>query len=138
MLVPRLLCPVIGRTVSLLPEFAASWLSSSLSEVEQVVRCVEQEGPRGAARRLRPDVDLRAAERWVRRRWVAVVAVMTVIRGLFPQLLAGCDPRRMTAFEVVLGTTFVLPALRSLVHTQLQTLRSPVGFFRVNMVHKPP
>ncbi len=78
----RLLCPAAGVTISLLPDFLASRLSGTLSEVEAVVEAAETATSQEAAlEQVRPAaaaeaVTLTAGLRWVRRRLSAVRAAL--------------------------------------------------------------
>jgi hypothetical protein len=127
--VARYYCPKGHTTFSLLPDCLASRLSSSLSEVEQVVSFMEDaEGSQEqAAERLRPDIERQGALRWVRRRINAVHVTLVTILGLLPSLLAK-QPPTLNAFRAVFGTNEVLVTLREVVALHLASLPPPVGF----------
>lgn len=126
-------CPTGHRVFSLLPDFAATRVASTLVEVEDVVTRFEQ--ARGttsssnehAAAQVHPHVEWAGAVRWVnrRRRWVR--AALAVAIGLLPALLAGCEPT-LASVRAVLGTPCVLVRLRELVAEQLAHLPAPLGF----------
>ena len=129
MKVARWYCEKAHATVSLLPDFLASRLSSTLAEVEEVAEAVERRGAsiEAVARDLRPDIDGQGAVRWVMRRVVAVVAVLKALKGLRPDVFAMVAPT-VGAFRAVLGAAAVLPALRDVAGAQLSFVPPPVGF----------
>ena len=135
--VPRFLCPVTGRTISLLPDFLAAQLSSTTASVEEVVEAAQRLGVPAAAEKLRPRTGLQGGQRWVRRRLYPVVAMLCVLQGVFPDLFAGCSPKEIWSYRGALGTA-VLPALRELGEPHLQNLIKPLGFHRGTVTHKPP
>ncbi len=91
------------------------------------MRAVEQAtGTEAAADLLRLDIDLPGAVRWTRRRLKAVRAALTVLLGLLPVLLAGCQPT-LGAFGQRLGTDQVLVALRETAAAHLPLLPPPLG-----------
>jgi hypothetical protein len=128
MKVARWYCEVAHATVSLLPDFLASRLSSTLAQVEEVAKAVEQRGAslEAVATELRPRVELQGAVRWVRRRVAAVAAVLKALKGLRPDVFAEVAPT-LDAFRSALGAA-VLPALRDLAGAQLASVPPPVGF----------
>ena len=114
-------------TVSLLPDFAASRLSSSLGEVEAVVEAVDAAPSlEAAASALRPDIELPGAVRWTRRRVKGVRAAMVTVIGLLPALLAGTE-LTILSFRAALGVCAVLPEIRKVAGMQLVLLPPPVG-----------
>jgi hypothetical protein len=126
--VPRWYCAKGHVTVSLLPDFAASRLSSSLDEVEQVATEVATATSlEAAASRLRPDIELPGAVRWTRRRVSAVRATLVTVVGLLPAVLAGVE-LTIPSFRSALNVERVLPALRQMAASQLSHLPPPVGF----------
>lgn len=128
LIVSRWYCPKGHRTFSLLPDCAASRLSSSLLEIEAVVVEVEASGSlEEAATRLRPAIEPAGAVRWARRRVNAVRALLVTLVGLLPHLLAGAEPT-IRSLGVVLGAPAVLPALREVAAVHLGHLPPPVGF----------
>jgi len=76
--VRRWYCPTAHETFSLLPDCAATRVSSTLAEIEAVVVAVERARRDSGyslelvARARRPDIEPAGATRWVRRRlrWV--------------------------------------------------------------------
>jgi hypothetical protein len=127
--IARWYCPQGHCTFSLLPDHLAARFPGTLSEIEQVVAVVEQAPSlEAAADQLRGDpVTLPSAVRWVRRRVGPVRALLTVLVGLFPQLLLGCVPT-IGALRLRLACTPVLVALRECAQAHLQGLARPLGF----------
>ena len=124
--IPRWYCRAGHCTFSLLPDCLAARLSGTLSEVEAVVRAVEQAPSREAAcRELRPDIELPGVLRWARRRVQAVHAALQALKGLLPERFP-CVPT-LGAFAVCLGGGEVLVALRPIGEPFLQSLSSPLG-----------
>lgn len=126
--VPRWYCPEGHCTFSLLADCFAARLSGSLQEVEEVVVAVEQAKNReAAADDLRTDIELPGALRWIRRRLKPVHTALTLLLGLFPDLLRGCQPT-VNTFRQWFGVDFVLPLLREIAEGQLPRLPPPLGF----------
>jgi hypothetical protein len=126
--IARWYCPAGHRTFSLLPDCLAARLSGTFSEVEAVVRAVEQAAHlEGACQVLRLDIELPGALRWVRRRVQAVHASLHLLKGLLPELFTTC-PTTLTAFSAQLGVGEVLRALRHIGAAFLQRLPAPLGF----------
>lgn len=131
MRVARWYCPRGRTSFSLLPDCLASRLSGSLSEVEQVVAMVEEKQAQGqsieaAAAKIRPDIELPGALRWVRRRLGAVHRVLLALVTLMPGAL-GPVPRVLPVRQV-LATTQALVRVREIGATHLRALAPPVGF----------
>jgi len=125
--VARWYCRRGHRTFSLLPDCLAARLSGTLSEVEAVVRAVEQAPSQEAAcQGLRPDIELPGVLRWARRRIQAVQAALQALKGLLPERFA-CAPT-LGAFAICLGVSEVLLALRPIGEPFLPNLPSPLGF----------
>ena len=80
-----------------------------------------------AANRLRLDIELPGAIRWIRRRVKYVHASLTILLGLLPELFIGCQPT-LTAFCQRLQTDFVLLTLREITALHLGFLPPPLGF----------
>jgi hypothetical protein len=129
MKVARWYCEKAHATVSLLPDFLASRLSSTLAAVEKVVATVEQREAsiEAVAEELRPDVGGQGAVRWVMRRVAAVAAVLKALKGLRPDVFAKVAPT-LDAFRAALSASTVLPALRAMAGAQLPFVPPPVGF----------
>jgi len=127
-LIARWYCPLAHRTVSLLPDYLASRLPGTLDEAEQVVLAVEQAPSLAAAAdRLRPDIELPGAIRWVRRRVKAVRSILHRVRGLLPEPLAPW-PATVQAFRGALGLSRVLVPMREMAAPWLSALPPPLGF----------
>ena len=129
--VRRFLCPRSGRTVSLLPDCLAAHWSGTLAEVEAVVReAARASSLEEAANRLRTDrVSLASALRWVRRRVLAVQALLTALCTLYPERFGALEPR-LEDFSRALDSQAVLPCLRAIAEQRLGALPAPAGFFR--------
>ncbi len=127
--IPRWLCPLEGKTISLLADCFASYLSGSLRELEDVVNQVEELGTVEAAAHIvrGPNVFLTGAIRSVRRRLNYVRNTLAILTGLMPELFAGCQAT-LASFRQALGVTWVLPAVREVAADHLASLPPPVGF----------
>lgn len=131
--VPYWHCPEGHRVFSMLPDFAAARVSSSLAEIEQVVerfegcRRDEDTNNESAAAHVRPDIERASAVRWVerRRRWVR--AALAIAIGLMPEVFAGCDSS-LASVRAVLDGGWVLVRLREIVAAHLTQMPAPVGF----------
>jgi hypothetical protein len=127
-LITRYYCPEGHRTFSLLPDCYAARLSGQLSEVEDLVRAVEQAPSQAAAcAQLRLEIELPGVQRFVTRRVQAVHAALVVIKGLLPERFGPCAPT-LLAFALVLGVSGVLVALRGIAAPWLHQLPRPLGF----------
>lgn len=128
-LIARYYCPDSHTTFSLLPDCLASRLSSTLAEVESVAAAVESRSGsiESVAAKLRPDIGLQGAVRWVRRRVMAVRTALVTLKGLLPNLLAGTEPTLSGMRARVAGGDGVLPRVRELVGEQLLALPPYVG-----------
>jgi hypothetical protein len=130
--IARKYCSRAQTTFSLLPEFFASGLPGTLDELEQAVATDEAAASHlQAAEELRPAdsvdaVTLPAAMRWLSRRRVLMVAVLTVVVTLLPEL-RGSAPT-VTEVRARLGTTRALVALRGMLEAQLGCMPRPLGF----------
>jgi hypothetical protein len=132
--IARYYCPTAHQTFSLLPDFLASHLSGPLCEVEQVAALAESGiSIEALAERLRPDVQLPGAVRWVRRRLGYVRRAISVGAGLLPALLAGVE-HSVRSFSVAFGVSSgrLLECLRAWegVAEFLVKISSPFGFRR--------
>jgi hypothetical protein len=140
--VRRWYCPTSHETFSLLPDFAASRVSSTLAEIEGVVAVVQHARAQGVepaervARELRPDIERDGALRWVRRRRRWVEAALAVLIGLAPEVLAGCEPT-LSSVRTALGCECALVRMREMAAAQLAHLPAPVGLApRVKRAHR--
>jgi hypothetical protein len=126
--VARWYCPQGHQTFSLLPDCLAARLPGTLAEVEAVVLACERAPSReAAADRLRRDIELPGALRWVRRRLQRVHAALTVLCTLRPDLFAGC-PATIAGFRALLGVVPVLPSLRAPATAHIAAIPAPLGF----------
>jgi hypothetical protein len=130
--VARFRCPQAAVTISLLPDFLASRLTGTLSEVEAVVEASEHaQSAEAALERARPAaaehaVTLLSGLRWLRRRVSAVHAALVAAVTLIPTLY-GCRPT-LDALRERLGAVEVLVALRAVAAGHLGALSAPLGF----------
>ena len=127
--IARWYCPESHTTFSLLPDCLAARLPGTLADLEDAVAAGERAPSVAAAA-----VALRAgrseppgAMRWLRRRTRLVRRVLTAVRGLLPERLAGC-PATILAFRGRLGTDAALVWLREMAAPQLPALPTPLGY----------
>ncbi len=126
--IARFYCRRGHCTFSLLPDCLAARLPGTLAEVETVVRAVEQaKSVETACAHLRLEIELPGVLRWVRRRVQRVHASLILIKGLRPELFAGCKPT-LRGFAQRLGLAAVLPTLRRIAEPFLAQLPAPLGF----------
>jgi hypothetical protein len=127
MRVARYYCAAAHRTFSLLPDCLAAKLPGDLDEVERVVAAVEAApSVEAAADKLRPDIELPGAVRWVRRRLRPVRAALLAVVTLVPALAGSCLPT-LGGVGQRLGTP-VLRQVRAKAEKHLGSLAAPVGF----------
>jgi len=121
--VARYYCPRSHTTFSLLPDCLASRLSSTLKEVEDVVAAAEASpSQEQAAAKLRPDIVLPSAVRWLRRRLVPMrVALVALITW------HGLEVAPRVAEVRASVATRGLGGLRDLGGAQLHALPPPLG-----------
>ena len=130
--VARFYCPATGTTIGLLPDFYASRMQGTLTDLEDVVaRAEHAPSVEAAANELRPAdvaeaVTLPTAMRWVRLRVGVVRALLVTVRGLMPALFQSCQIA-VWSFRAHLGTSSVLVALREICQRYLHTLPAPLG-----------
>lgn len=125
--VARFYCRLGRTTFSLLPDCLASRLSSSQDEVEQVVVAAEQAPSQEiAAARLRPDIGLPGALRWLRRRLGPMRTTLRALVTLVPALMG--SPAQLGSVRGVLSTGRALVALRGIADAHLRVLAPPFGF----------
>jgi hypothetical protein len=130
-LIQRWYCRAAHVTFSLLPDHLAARFPGTLCEIEQVVVAVEQaKSVEAAADAVRgTSILFPSAVRWVRRRLALVRVVLTIVVGLYPQLLRGCAPS-IAGLHGCLGCAQGLMQLREVAQAHLQTLPRPLGFHR--------
>ena len=127
MQVARYYCRRGHTTFSLLPDFLASRLSSTLAEVEQVVIVAEEAATlEQAAAEVRPDIERQGAVRWLGRRLGPVRAALLAIATLLPWAL-GNGVTTLTQTRSALGRP-TLARLREIAGVQLRSLPPPLGF----------
>jgi hypothetical protein len=129
MWVSRWYCAEGHTTFSLLPDCLASRLSSTLTAVEEVARAVEerQGTVEEVAQKLRPEIGVQGALRWVRRRVVAVRQALSALKGLRPDLLSEVVPT-LAAVGAALSLQAVLVGARELSGAQVSSLPPCIGF----------
>lgn len=126
--IARWYCPLGRRTFSLIPDCLAARWPGTLQAVEVAVMTAETAPSLvAAARVLRPDIEEAGALRWVRRRKDAVGDGLHRLRGLLPDLLTD-GVLTVTACQIALGLTPLLPALREIAAPWLDQLPPPLGF----------
>jgi hypothetical protein len=126
--IPRWYCPQSHCTFSLLADCFAARLPGTLAEVEAVVDQLEcAQSWEAAAGRLRVDIELPGALRWMRRRLQAVRAALITLKGLMPECFLPCAPT-LAAFREHLAVVSVLIALRAIAAVHLSHLPPPLGF----------
>lgn len=127
-LIARWYCPRARRTVSALPDCLASHYSGTLADLEAMLLAVEQAPSRAAAAgRLRTEIELPGALRYLDRLRRSVHGTLAAIRGLEPERFGTVVPT-LQAFAAVLGAGSVLVRLRTLAVRYLAQLLTPFGF----------
>ena len=127
MQVARWYCRDAHRTFSLLPDCMSARLEGSLDEAEQVVvRVEESPSVEAAAQRLRPDLEVKGAIRWVRRRLAGVRDSLLILLTLLPGSLG--TEARLVEVRRILATERALVALREIGSAHLHVLPRPLGF----------
>ena len=126
--VARWYCSEGHTTFGLLPDCLSSRLSGSLNEVESVIVEMEDSPTQEkAADKIRIDIELPGALRWMRRRVVLAQAALVMLIDLLPSLFAGCSPT-ICSFRSALCLEPILPELRGHASLYLHLLPPPVGF----------
>ncbi len=132
-----------GRTTfGLLPDCLAARLPGTLLEIEVVLNTVrDSTSQEKAADKLREDIELIGALRWIRHRIFLVRAALAILIERLPAFQK-CTPT-VSCFQEILGLQFVLPVLRGYAHEHLQMLPAPLGFcpkkrFQHKMGTDPP
>jgi hypothetical protein len=99
-----------------------------LYEVESVIVEVEQSpSQEKAAEKIRTDIVLPSALRWIRRRVKSVQSSLAMLMELAPGLFSDCHPT-ISSFRCVLCIDPVLVELRSRASSYLHFLPPPLGF----------
>jgi hypothetical protein len=116
-------------TFSLLPDHLAARFPGTLQRLEDVVAEAESSASlEKTADRLRSeDVSLASAVRWLQRRRELIHQVLSLLLGLLPDQLAGCEPT-VISFRARLATDAVLVRLRANAALPLSALPRPLGF----------
>jgi len=128
MRVTRYYCPTAHETFSLLPDCLASRFPSALDDLEHVVTQVTAaRSVEAAADRLRPDIELPSAVRWIRRRLTLVRASLVIAAGVVGLALADVT---LETLRAAWQTDRVLVALRGRMAVHLGQLPPPIGFGR--------
>ena len=126
--IARWYCADGHMSFSLLPDCLASRLSGSLIEVEDVLTEVEHSpSQEAAADKIRIDILLPGALRWMRRRVFRVKATLSMLIELLPGLFSDCHPS-ILSFQSVLDVDYALPELRAVASPYLPILPPPLGF----------
>jgi hypothetical protein len=111
-----------------LPDCLASHYSGTLTDLEATVLAVEQAPSRAAAAgRLRTEIELPGALRYLDRLRRSVHAALAAARGLEPERFGALVPT-LQGFAAVLGAGSVLIRLRALAGRYLAQLPTPFGF----------
>lgn len=126
--IARWYCSIGHQTFSFLPDCLSARLPGTLKEVENVIEEVEKSpSQEDAVERIRLDIFLPGALRWVRRRILPIRSALTILIGLIPSMFSACGPT-LSSFRCALYVTDVLPELRQHAGPFLQILPPPLGF----------
>lgn len=126
MRVTRYYCPTAHETFSLLPDCMASRFPSDLDELEQVVaQAATARSIEAAADRLRPDIELPSAVRWLRRRLMLARTSLVLVAGLLGVAVAEAT---LSDFRAAWQTDRVLVTIRGRVSRHIAVLPPPLGF----------
>jgi hypothetical protein len=125
--IARCWCAPCGVSIGLLPDFAASRVSGTLDDYEEVAAAAERARSQwAAADELRPDGELQSAVRFVGLRVRTVRELLGAAVGMVRELL-GCEPT-LSAVRDRLGLAGgVLRRLRELCRPHLEALAAPLG-----------
>lgn len=122
--IPCWYCRAAHTLISLLPDFLPSRLSETLIDLEEVVlKAQEYPSLEDAAEKIRPDIELPGAVRWLRRRINYVRDILTRSAGILPQL----GFKNLKQLQKVFKVAFVLPHLRKILETHLYKLPHIIG-----------
>jgi len=137
MRITRYYCPTAHETFSLLPDCLASRFPGDLPDLERAVATVDTaRSIDAAADRLRPDIVLPSAVRWVRRRLTLVRATLLAVVTLLPDLCGGTV--HLGAVRAALDTDHALVTLRTRAAGLLPVLPRPLGFAPHPRVRRAP
>jgi len=126
--IARWYCRIGRQTFSFLPDCLSARLPGTLKEVENVIEEVEKSpSQEDAVERIRLDIFLPGALRWVRRRILPIRSTLTMLIELIPSMFSACDPT-LTSFRCALCITDVFSELRHHAGPFLQILPPPLGF----------
>lgn len=103
--------------------------------IEAAVLAFEAQRAAGAtvvaiAEKLRPDIGLQGAVRWLARRRLWVAAALTLLAGIAPQVLAGLE-QTLTCAHTRLAVPCALVRVREIAAVQLPYAPAPLGFSRL-------
>jgi len=102
-------------------------LTGSLDEAEEIVVWVEESpSVEAAAKKLRPDIEVAGAVRWVRRRLQGVRDSLMILLTLLPGRLG--TKARLVEARRILATKRCLVTLRKIGAAHLHVLPRPLGF----------
>lgn len=122
--IPCWYCRAAHTLISLLPDFLPSRLSETLRDVEEVVlEAQKHPSLESAAEKIRPDIELPGALRWLCRRINYVDKILTIGAGILPQIGFKSLKQLQKTFKV----DFVLPHLREILETHLHKLPHIIG-----------
>ena len=132
LIILRWYCPKEHISFSLIPDFAASHVPSTLNEIEDAVVQFNNNIEDGmsrelAARNLRPDIEPAGALRWIHRRIQWVEISIAILVGLAPLLLSNIKPT-IPELRHSLEVDCVLVQMREIASKQLQHCPTPLGF----------
>ena len=114
-----------GHTlISLLPDFLPSRLSGTLKDVEKVVlEAQKHPSLESATEKIRPDIELPGALRWLRRRINYVKKILTISAGILPQF----GFKNLKQLQKIFKVDFVLPYLRKILEPHLHKFPHIIG-----------
>lgn len=127
--IARWYCRLGRQTFSFLPDCLSARLPGELKEVENVIKAVEKlPSQEDAAKRIRIDIFLPGALRWVRRRILPIRSALTMLIELIPSMFSPCEPT-LSSFRCTLCVRHALPELRQHAAPFLDILPPPLGFY---------
>ena len=134
--IPRWYCPKAQCTFSLLADCFAAGRPGTLDHIEQAVTAYEAGRPSVGPPVLSRCSEVAVQRQWLRRQVRCLTTVLTVLIGLYPQQLAGCEPT-LSSFRQRMAQDRLLVALRGLGAGHLDQLPGPLGFARNNLQRQP-